>query len=176
MKTQESTARGILDLCNSLDMRKYYDSLTSSIVTVNKHQMKMNISNATTTYNMRYNEITGCVYNDVLYSEYLCEHKRVVITRWRLSSHDLRIETGRYTKPKTPKNDRKCTICPLRVEDEHHVIFVCPLYSSVRRKYHDFMSKHHTITSIINPVTIQDAECLGSMLLEIEKIRKQEGL
>ena len=131
LKTQESTARGILDLCNLLDMRKYYDSLTSSIATVNKHQMKMNISNATTTYNMRHNEITACVYNDVLYSEYLCEHKRVIITRWRLSSHDLKIETGRYTKPKKTKNDRKCTICPLRVEDEHHVVFVCPLYNSV---------------------------------------------
>ena len=71
LKTQESTARGILDLCNLLDMRKYYDSLTSSIATVNKHQMKMNISNATTTYNMRYNEITGCVYINVLLMRYL---------------------------------------------------------------------------------------------------------
>ena len=32
-------------------------------------------------------------------------------TKFRISAHSLAIETGRYTKPKTPREERICTLC-----------------------------------------------------------------
>ena len=54
----------------------------------------------------------------------------------RTSCHDLRIETGRYTKPhKTPLIDGTCLICNnSEIEDEFHFITSCILYDQEREK------------------------------------------
>ena len=45
---------------------------------------------------------------------------RFALTRLRVSSHRLDIETGRWHKPnKIPRNDRKCQLCN-SLEDEFH--------------------------------------------------------
>ena len=56
------------------------------------------------------------------------------LARFRISSHNLHIETGRYTKPtSTPVNDRKCLYCSSRdTEDELHFLLNCSLYSEER--------------------------------------------
>ena len=47
---------------------------------------------------------------------------RINLTRLRVSSHRLCIETGRWTKPnRTPVNERLCTLCN-KLEDEFHFI------------------------------------------------------
>ena len=111
-----------------------------------------------------------------MYNEFLNERKRVIISRWRLSSHQLKIETGRYTTPKTPRNDRTCSVCPTKIEDECHVIFDCPLYHVVRTRYNKLIVKYSSINKILNPVSIIDTEELGSMLMHIESIRKSHYL
>ena len=47
-----------------------------------------------------------------------------ILTKLRIRWHDLRIESGRYTKPhKTPLEQRLCLVCNLNeVEDEFHFI------------------------------------------------------
>ena len=170
------TARRILSLCFQLDICKYYESPQATLVDTIKDDMKTEIRNSNATYKMRYHDITGCLYNSSLYNEYMNENKRIVISRWRLSNHGLRIETGRYTTPKTPRNERICLVCPSEVEDEHHVVFICPLYDTVRMKHYVFISKYNCISKIFNPGTLQDAEELGSILLEIESIRNYHGL
>ena len=52
------------------------------------------------------------------------DENRIIISRWRLSSHKLHIETGRYKIPKVPTADRKCQICNI-LEDEYHALFSC---------------------------------------------------
>ena len=43
--------------------------------------------------------------------------------RFRISSHNLHIETDRYTQPKTPADLRKCIYCNAdAVEDETHLL------------------------------------------------------
>ena len=42
-------------------------------------------------YNEPLNDITECKYNSALYNELLNERKRVIISRWRLSSHQLKM-------------------------------------------------------------------------------------
>ena len=60
------------------------------------------------------------------------------LARFRISSHNLRIETGRYTKPKTPANERLCLYCPSQsVEDESHFLLNCNLYSQERSELLD---------------------------------------
>ena len=64
-----------------------------------------------------------------------CKH-RSALTRLRLSSHRLEIETGRYTRPKTDRDERFCTYCKFMgkdvVEDEIHFLTTCPLYYEIR--------------------------------------------
>ena len=54
---------------------------------------------------------------------------RKIITRWRLSSHHLYIETGRYKNPPVVREERKCVICE-EVEDEEHVRFSNVVHTS----------------------------------------------
>ena len=42
------------------------------------------------------------------------------------------IEKGRHSKPKIEKYRRYCPFCPSHVEDEHHFLIKCPIYSHLR--------------------------------------------
>ncbi len=51
---------------------------------------------------------------------------RLAFTKLRISSHSLRIESGRHTFPKTVIEDRICNHCDLnKVEDEYHFVMEC---------------------------------------------------
>ena len=55
------------------------------------------------------------------------------LARFRISSHNLRVETGRYVKPKIPIEDRICLYCTSHcVEDERHFLLKCTLYNQER--------------------------------------------
>ena len=61
---------------------------------------------------------------------------RNYISRIRLSSHALRIETGRYGVNRVDRNQRLCLICNENdIEDEFHFIFVCNRYDRIRNLY-----------------------------------------
>lgn len=48
------------------------------------------------------------------------------ISRFRTSSHNLKIETGRHETPKIPLNERICIKCNANeIEDEIHCLLVC---------------------------------------------------
>ena len=166
----------IMNLCTHLDFYKYYESLADNLDQINLNEMKSSINNATTTYCMRYKEICGMSYNDCIYGQDLREDKRIIITKWRLSSHNLKIETGRYTKPPTARDERVCSECTSVVEDEHHVVFQCPLYRNVQTHHRDLLLRLKSIPELLNPKTIADASEVGEMLLSINSIRRDLGL
>ena len=56
---------------------------------------------------------------------------RNAISKIRTSSHTLAIERGRYTTPKTPRNERLCVQCGV-LEDEIHFLISCNLYEKER--------------------------------------------
>jgi len=61
---------------------------------------------------------------------------RVALTRLRLSSHKLRVETDRYLQNRTERHQRYCLICNKRdIEDEYHFILVCDKYKEIRLRY-----------------------------------------
>ena len=57
---------------------------------------------------------------------------RIWFTRFRLSSHRLRIETGRWAR--IDANERFCQ-CGDVVQSEKHVLEDCPLVQHIRTKY-----------------------------------------
>ena len=55
-----------------------------------------------------------------------------LLSKFRLSSHELLIEKGRYNN--TPRTDRICRNCNCNeVEAGYHFILVCLFYSQIRR-------------------------------------------
>ena len=56
------------------------------------------------------------------------------LSRFRLSSHQLEIETGRHIG--SDRDQRLCRKCNMRmIEDEYHFLLTCPLYNDLRTKY-----------------------------------------
>ena len=76
------------------------------------------------------------------YEQYLddirCRKQRNYFTRLRLSCHKLKIETGRYTKPVTPRNERFCDFCLSLnlncIDDELHFLLTCNNFHSEREQ------------------------------------------
>ena len=61
--------------------------------------------------------------------------QRKYLAQIRLSSLPIRIETGRYERPKLPEHARFCPACSddVSVENEEHYIFYCKTYQDIRK-------------------------------------------
>ena len=175
LEYSEALVRSILDMCVNLPCYRYYLDIDPNVVESNIRNRRHDVLSSESTYSTRYSTIVGFQYCDALYNLPMIECYRTAITRWRLSNHKLRIETGRYCRPKIPRNERKCMTCNV-VEDEDHVLFSCVLYDSIRVKYEDVVARRNTIHLLLNPVTTDDACKVGSFILEVELYRSDNGL
>ena len=173
---EEAVMRSILEMCKHLPIVLYYENLEDGIDVQDQQRMKNEIVSATTTQLTRYKELTDVACVDAIYGQFLREDKRIILTKWRLSSHSLNIEKGRYTSPITPRQDRTCQACPTCVEDEHHVLFKCPSYDIVRVRFRDAFQRLNTVRLMLNPSNITDASIVGDILLHVEEIRESEDL
>ena len=68
------------------------------------------------------------------YESDLIEKHRIAYSRFRTSSHRLRIETGRWSRQQ--REERLCG-CLLAVQDEKHVLEDCEKLSELRAQYED---------------------------------------
>ena len=79
---------------------------------------------------------------------------RSVLAKLRLSAHTLQIETGRFCKIKTPRNERFCQYCKAlnisTVEDEIHFFLTCPLYNDERKQLFDSIYRNFPNTASLN--------------------------
>jgi hypothetical protein len=69
------------------------------------------------------------------YLDCISENKyKIALSKFRTSSHNLLIETGRYDN--TVRNQRICKSCNMNtIESEYHFLLVCPNYRELRKKY-----------------------------------------
>lgn len=110
----------------------------------------------------------------------LPKFNRSLITKIRISAHQLAIETGRYMKPPLPVPERFCKNCKNKVEDEKHFILYCPLYKNLRNKYiineesQSDSDEIYLISRILNPVNVTDAKNLCIFLKESFDIRQKQ--
>ena len=71
------------------------------------------------------------------------------LVQFRLGSHSLPVEQGRFVRPCLPRHLHRCDLCNTQaVGDELHHVFDCPRFGAIRAQY---------------PNLFQDAE--GSMRL-----------
>ena len=67
--------------------------------------------------------LSVCIYT--YFRFYIRKAYKTALTKFRLSSHDLAIECGRYEN--TPRDERICKNCNLTmVENEYHFLFGLP--------------------------------------------------
>jgi hypothetical protein len=69
---------------------------------------------------------------------------RQSLSRFRCLNHRLEVECGRHVKPESvPRRDRVCRLCPLgAVEDEDHLLLVCPAHHDIWCKFGQQLGKH----------------------------------
>ena len=87
----------------------------------------------------------------IIYNSDIPEYYRIVITRWRLSNHELKIETGRREVSFVPRELHVCATCGV-LEDEEHVIYNCSLYDEIRLQFQGFLQSYLEVTRVLNPV------------------------
>ena len=100
------------------------------------------------------------LYKDSLNAEsYVCRVKyrdqRRIMSKIRSGSLPLHIETGRYTRPYTPLEDRLCTYCESgSIEDEMHFLLHCSFYDDLRYELYEsaftIESNFYTFCDTIN--------------------------
>jgi hypothetical protein len=78
--------------------------------------------------------------SDIKLEEYIkCERNfknRQLLTKFRLSDHNLEIELGRYKN--IPRNQRHCKFCKT-LDAEFHFFFDCKVTDNIRPSFIDFM-------------------------------------
>ena len=75
----------------------------------------------------------------------MLEVERILVTRYRCGSHNLRIETGRWSIPIIPRNERLC-VCSTDVQTLQHCLFECPLVNELRIQ-HNYNSLEEAMSS-----------------------------
>ena len=95
------------------------------------------------------------IYTDC--STTIPDYLRITFTRFRISSHVLRVETGRWSR--TPREERLCQ-CGLDIQNESH-LFVCPL---ARNLAETFSKPCPTPKDFFEETTPDDLKVLHQML------------
>ena len=119
----------------------------------------------------RYRELTGTKFNDILYNSMYNDIDRIIISRWRLSSHMLYVETGRYKRPKIDRLERICCLCNT-LEDEYHALFICIAHFAIRIEFHDLLTRRNTVQLLFNPSNIEEIKETAEYIRQIERNMK----
>ena len=83
--------------------------------------------------------------------DYVNERARITFTRLRLSSHSLKIETGRWSR--IAREERLCR-CGGEVEDEEHVLLRCPETDFAREKFHVDPEEYANVGGLMNNLDV----------------------
>ena len=101
---------------------------------------------------------------------------RVMYSKFRLGITQLKTNKLRYINTDSEVN-KKCDLCNLAVENEYHMLFVCPFYQDLRcrflGKYFDldsFINQRMEILNTENPSRIRS---LASFVFHALKLRRE---
>ena len=99
---------------------------------------------------------------------------RKAISKIRLSSHNLHIETGRHRQ--TERNYRKCLFCNLNdIEDEYHFILICPPYNDIRKihikQYNYTRPNMYKLVQLFQNDNITSLKNLARYIIQVLKCR-----
>ena len=177
LSCRESTARNIWQSYTQdrnqgeISFINHYETLNADIIRKNMCDRKSLITISNKSMHKRYIDLFNLEYNDILYNSMINDKDRKIITRWRLSSHHLYIETGRYKNPPVVREERKCVICE-EVEDEEHALLKCRAHEHTRNIYSQLLLKYPGVRTLLNPQNVDDINRIARYLREIEKNMK----
>ena len=168
MTEEEAMVISLLELCKHTQIVRYYEALVGDDREKNVRERESKIIQSEAPMMKYYASIADVKTKSSIYSNFVDDRSRKVITRWRLSNHKLRIETGRYHVPYIERKDRKCFACNV-LEDETHAIFVCPSFSFIRRNYEPSLENYPSVSAILNP-DARDIYDIARFLSEIDAV------
>ena len=102
---------------------------------------------------------------------------RKLITKLRISDHNLMIEKGMHLK--IPREQRLCNVCKV-IDNEIHFLLNCQINSNERTIFYTSISENislnslsieEKITCILNPVCAQQVNKLGSFIKKSLELR-----
>ena len=166
LQYDDAIIKSIIEICKNDEILRYYANLHNHnyIDDIKEREIRINTSNNSLA---KYYVEMAFINRSCIYNSFLNDDLRGIITRWRLSNHCLKIETGRYIG--IPRNERVCDTCDI-LEDEHHVIFVCTRYAEIRQRFANLINKNNDIKLFLNP-SFADCYETATFLYEIEAIR-----
>ena len=172
LRKGDALVKEIWDMCvidsEPTGLRRYYEDIKDGNCANDLLTRKTRISNSDESMCARYRSICGTEHCSILYQSCIDDTKRKIITRWRLSSHQLRIETGRYNRPYTERENRVCQVCDI-VEDEIHAIYDCRAHNPIRNRYINTINfTSRDITQLFNPSNTDEMLNLAAFLNDIE--------
>ena len=155
------------DLANKAFLQ-HFESIQNSPLSLTIDSFLKSITASDKTMDIGYRELFNLKYNDMLYNSMIDDSYIIIVTRWRLPSHKLYIETGRYKVPFAPRQDRTCMTCGV-LEDEIHALFVCRAHSASRHKYQELLNEYSTVNNLLDPTNVNDLIRIAKYMQEIEK-------
>ena len=145
-------------------MQMYIDSIVNGedFVSEEMARMKDSVTNAadTATKLRTYLALNPDMVTHNLYSKHaptIPDYLRITFSRYRLSSHRLRVETGRWSR--TPRHERVCP-CGQGIQDEEH-IFVC---SKVRDLFEGLPKTYNTSADLFADTSCDELHLLHQVL------------
>ena len=94
---------------------------------------------------------------------------RNALISFRLSSHRLAVETGRWNKPRpTPFDERKCKRGNV-LEDEFHFLFECLLYTDLTLYFRILLQKKTNVPKLVKLLTSTNENILISLGIYVFK-------
>ena len=106
------------------NINKFMPSFKESIIKIFTQRWRQDIENSSKLHTYSLVKESLCVEPNILNKK--GSHLITAMARYRMSSHDLKIERGRYNNPITPINQRVCTRCKSNeVDDEIHLHLHC---------------------------------------------------
>jgi len=103
---------------------------------------------------------------------------RIALSRLRVSSHRLAIESGRWRKPESvPFDQRVCSLCNV-LEDEFHFVLKCEKYNELRSRYiKKFYWKHPSMDKFIHLLKEDNHKVIRNLAVFSYKafIKRQES-
>ena len=125
----------VLELCQSYntDTAKYITNIPNMDFILNSRKnIKDKIRGSNKSKMKTYMDLSQTLDEPSLYSLDIPEYVRMSATRFRLSAHSLRIETGRWSR--LQRHERLC-LCGDEVQDEIHVIEQCQMVAHIRQNH-----------------------------------------
>ena len=129
-----------------------------------------------------YRIFKNSIYQEPYLSQVENRQIRQNISRLRMSAHNLKIESGRHSRPKIPLQKRLCEACSDKIDNEFHLLTECISFDSSRQVMFNMISSHVNDFKTLpkdkqfsDIMTLDDESVIQALAYFISSIVKKRG-